>query len=120
MEDEYMTIDGIPVEINGEENILALIYKAGIELPTLCHHGKLSLYGECRMCMVETEEGVLEFACSTPPRRGLCIKTNTPEIARHRRVILGLLLAQPLPDRLRELAEWLGLDTATSAEDLMR
>lgn len=115
---EYLTIDGIPVEIEGEESILALIYKAGIELPTLCHHGEMPLYGDCRMCMVETREGALEFACSTPPRAGLHIKTDTPEIARYRRVILGLLLARPLPDRLRELAEWLGLaDAAPEAPE---
>lgn len=117
---EYMTIDGIPVEINGEESILALIYKAGIELPTLCHHGEIPLYGECRMCMVETQEGTWEFACSTPPRSGMNIKTNTPEIEQHRRVLLGLLLANPVPDRLRELAEWLGIPTPCGAAPCSR
>jgi hypothetical protein len=39
------TIDGVQVEINGEENILALMPKAGTELPVFCHHGKCLLYG---------------------------------------------------------------------------
>ncbi|MDR0685835.1 MAG: (2Fe-2S)-binding protein, partial [Spirochaetaceae bacterium] len=92
-DDEYMTIDGISVKIDGEKSILDVITKAGIELPTLCRHGELPLYGECRMCMVETGEGEIEFACSTPPSAGMNIKTSTEEIQRYRRVILGLLLS---------------------------
>jgi NADH-quinone oxidoreductase subunit G len=106
---EFMTIDGMAVEINGEKSILELIRKAGIELFTFCNHREFPLYGDCRMCMVETGEGGLEFACSTPPRPGLTIRTNTPEILVYRRVILKLMLANPVPDRLRELAECLGV-----------
>lgn len=51
---EYMLIDGNPVEINDEKNLLEVIRKAGIELPTFCYHSELSVYGACRMCMVET------------------------------------------------------------------
>ena len=46
---EYMLIDGNPVEINGEKNLLEVIRKAGIELPTFCYHSELSEYGACRM-----------------------------------------------------------------------
>ena len=46
---EYMLIDGNPVEINGEKNLLEVIRKAGIELPTFCYHSELSVYGACRM-----------------------------------------------------------------------
>ncbi len=49
-----MTIDGIPVEIEGEKNILELVRKAGIDLPTFCYHSELSIHGACRMCMVRT------------------------------------------------------------------
>ena len=48
-----MIIDNIPVAINGEKNLLELIRKAGIELPTFCYYSELSVYGACRMCMVE-------------------------------------------------------------------
>ena len=41
---EYMLIDGNPVEINGEKNLLEVIRKAGIELPTFCYHSELSVY----------------------------------------------------------------------------
>ena len=74
---EYLTIDGIPVEIAGEKNLLELIRKAGIDIPTFCYHSELSIYGACRMCMVENEKGGLEAACSTPPRAGMNIRTNT-------------------------------------------
>ena len=54
---KYMTIDGIPVEIAGEKNVLEVIRKAGIQLPTFCYYSELSIYGACRMCMVENKWG---------------------------------------------------------------
>jgi NADH-quinone oxidoreductase subunit G len=95
---DYMIIDNIPVEIAGEKNILELIRKAGIELPTFCYHSELSIYGACRMCMVETERGGLEAACSAPPRAGMKIRTNTERLRRYRRMILELLLANHCRD----------------------
>ena len=68
MEAKFMTIDHIPVEIEGEKNILSVIRKRGIDLPTFCYYSELSIQGACRMCMVEDEErGSLMAACSTPP-----------------------------------------------------
>jgi NADH-quinone oxidoreductase subunit G len=114
-EREYITIDGIPVEIAGEKNILTLIRKAGIELPTFCYHSELSVYGACRMCMVETGRGGFEAACSTPPRAGMQVRTNTERLRRYRKMILELLLSNHCRDctaceknghcKLRELAE---------------
>ncbi|MDR1637158.1 MAG: [FeFe] hydrogenase, group A [Treponema sp.] len=95
---EYMTIDGFPVEINGEKNLLELIRKAGIDLPTFCYHSELSIYGACRMCMVETGGGDLEAACSTPPRPGMSIRTNVERLRRYRKNILELLLANHCRD----------------------
>ncbi|MDR3193543.1 MAG: [FeFe] hydrogenase, group A [Treponema sp.] len=112
---EYMTIDGLPVEINGEKNILELIRKAGIDLPTFCYHSDLSIYGACRMCMVETERGGLEAACSTPPRAGMKIRTNVERLRKYRKMILELLLSNHCRDcttcnrnrncKLQELAD---------------
>ena len=50
---EFMYVDDIPVVINGEKNMLQLIRKTGVKLPTFCYHTDLSIYGACRMCMVE-------------------------------------------------------------------
>ena len=95
---KFMTIDGLPVEINGESNLLELIRKAGIKIPTFCYHSELSVYGACRMCMVENERGMLMAACSTAPREGTDIRTNTERLRRYRKNILELLLANHCRD----------------------
>ena len=59
MEKKFMYVDDIAVELNGEKNVLEVIRKAGIDMPTLCYHPELSIYGACRMCMFETSAAVL-------------------------------------------------------------
>jgi len=120
MRGEFVTIDGIPVEIENEKNLLELIRKAGIKMPTFCYHSELSVYGACRMCMVENERGQLEAACSTPPRPGMSVKTNTERLRKYRKMILELLLANHCRDcttcdnngkcKLQELAERFHID----------
>lgn len=95
---EYMIIDGIKAEINGEKNILELARKVGIEIPAFCYDPELSIYGACRMCMFEDERGRLEASCSTPPRAGMVIKTNTAKLRKYRKMILELLLANHCRD----------------------
>lgn len=97
-EKQYMTIDGMPVEINGEKNLLELIRKLGIQMPTFCYHTELSVYGACRMCVIETDRGAIEAACSTPPRAGMVIRTNTERLRKYRKNILELLLANHCRD----------------------
>lgn len=114
-----MFVDGREVEINGEKNLLEVIRKAGIDLPTFCYHSELSVYGACRMCMVEDERGKLYAACVQPPADGMKIHTNTERLMHHRRVILELLLSNHNRDcttcekngscRLQELAYRLGV-----------
>ena len=98
MDKQFLTIDGIPVEINGEKNLLELIRKVGINIPTFCYNSELSVYGACRMCMVENEWGGLDAACSTPPKAGMNIKTNTQKLRKYRKNILELLLANHCRD----------------------
>ncbi|MEA4847478.1 MAG: [FeFe] hydrogenase, group A [Clostridiaceae bacterium] len=93
-----MIIDGIPVAIEGEKNILEVIRKAGIKLPTFCYHSELSIYGACRMCMVEDEKGRLDAACSAEPRAGMVIRTNTEKLQKYRKMILELILANHCRD----------------------
>lgn len=88
-----MLIDGQPVPFTDEKQILQVIRKAGIDLPTFCYNSELSIYGACRMCMVEDEWGGLMTSCSTPPRDGMKIRTNTQQLRKHRRMILELILA---------------------------
>lgn len=119
MTGQFMLIDDIPVEINGEKNILELVRKAGIDLPTLCYYSELSVYGACRMCMVENKWGGMEAACSTPPKANMEIYTNTPKLRKYKKMILELLLAAHCRDcttceksgqcKLQELAKQFGI-----------
>ena len=121
MNQGYVTIDGMPVEIEGEKNLLSLIRKAGIELPAFCYHSELSIYGACRMCMVENQWGGLDAACSTPPKAGTMILTNTERLRNYRKNILELLLANHCRDcttcsnngncKLQSLAMRFGINT---------
>ena len=90
---KYMTINNRKVAFDNEKNVLAVIRKEGIELPTFCYHSELSTYGACRMCIVEDDRGRIFASCSETPRDGMVIYTNTPRVQHHRRVILELLLA---------------------------
>ena len=48
-----MIIDGVRVPFDGEKNVLAVVRKAGSDNPTYCYYSDLSVYGACRLCMVE-------------------------------------------------------------------
>lgn len=98
MSGQFMLIDNIPVEINGEKNILELIRKAGIDLPTFCYYSELSVYGACRLCVVENKWGGIDASCSTPPREGMAVYTNTPKLRKYRKMILELILANHCRD----------------------
>lgn len=116
---KYMIIDGEHVEFTDEKNILAVIRKAGIILPTFCYYSDLSIYGACRMCVVEDKWGGIIASCSTPPKDGMEIRTNTPQLYYHRKRILELLLAAHCRDcttcekngkcKLQELASRFGI-----------
>ena len=93
-----MTVDGVPVLIEGERNLLEVIAKVGTIMPVFCYHSYLSIYGACRMCMVEDDRGRLLAACSTLPEEGMKIRTNTGRLRRYRKNILELLLAEHCRD----------------------
>lgn len=95
---DYITIDSIKVPIEGEKNVLSLIRKAGIDLPTFCYHSELSIYGACRMCVVEDDRGRIFASCSEQPRPGMVIHTNTKRIQNYRKLIIELLLASHCRD----------------------
>ncbi|MDR2551318.1 MAG: [FeFe] hydrogenase, group A [Desulfobulbus sp.] len=88
-----LTIDGRNVAIEGEKNLLELVRKIGIDLPTFCYHSDLSVYGACRLCLVDVEGRGVLGACSTPPEPGLVIRTNTQELREIRKIAIELLLA---------------------------
>lgn len=114
-----MTIDGQAIEFTDEPNVLSVIRKAGIDIPTLCYHSELSIYGACRLCTVEDDRGKTFASCSEKPRNGMIIYTNTPRLMRYRKLILELLLAAHCRDcttciksgecHLQELAHRMGV-----------
>ena len=114
-----MTIDGQSIEFTDEPNVLSVIRKAGIDIPTLCYHSELSRYGACRLCTVENDRGKTFASCSEKPKDGMVIYTNTPRLMRYRKLILELLLAAHCRDcttciksgecHLQELAHRMGV-----------
>ena len=114
-----MTIDGQAIAFTDEPNVLSVIRKAGIDIPTLCYHSELSIYGACRLCTVEDDRGKTFASCSEKPRDGMIIYTNTPRLMRYRKLILELLLAAHCRDcttciksgecHLQELAHRMGV-----------
>lgn len=114
-----MMIDGRRVEFTDEPNVLAVIRKAGIDIPTLCYHSELSIYGACRLCTVENEWGKTFASCSEKPKDGMVIYTNTPRLIKYRKQIIELLLASHCRDcttciksgecHLQDLAHRLGV-----------
>ena len=76
----YMTINNRRVEFTDEKNVLSVIRKSGIDLPTFCYHSELSTYGACRMCVVEDDRGRIFASCSETPRDKMVIYTNTPRL----------------------------------------
>jgi NADH-quinone oxidoreductase subunit G len=88
-----ITIDGRKVEFTDEKNVLSIIRKAGIDIPTLCYHSELSTFGACRLCTVEDDRGRMFASCSEEPRDGMVIFTNTGKLRKYRKLIIELLLA---------------------------
>ncbi len=121
MDNKTLKINGREVAITGERNLLELIRKAGIELPTFCYHSELSIYGACRLCLVEIEGRGIFASCSTAPEPGMSVLTDTREIRKMRKINVELLLANhrrecPSCSRsancsLQSIARKLGVDT---------
>lgn len=88
-----LTVDGREAPINGERNLLEVIRKANIDLPTFCYHSELSVYGACRLCLVQVEGRGIVASCSTPPEPGMVVYTQTEEVREIRRIAVELLLA---------------------------
>jgi len=91
-------IDGKPVSVPEGTTILEAGRKAGIEIPTLCHHPALEPYGVCRVCIVELKRGRrvrVVTACNFPIEGdGLEVFTNSERIQKDRRIVIELILAR--------------------------
>jgi len=82
------------VEIEEGLTVLQACEKAGVEIPRFCYHEKLSIAGNCRMCLVEMEKSPKPIAsCAMPASDGMVIRTNTPKIEKSRKGVMEFLLA---------------------------
>ena len=75
------------------ENLIDAAARAGVHIPHFCYHPALTVAGNCRQCLVQIEGvGKPQIACNTPPKDGMVVRTDTPEIREAQRGVLEYLL----------------------------
>ncbi len=80
-----LTIDGREVEVEAGLTVLQACEQIGIEIPRFCYHERLTIAGNCRMCLVEMERAPKPVAsCAMPVGEGMVIHTNTPAVQKMR------------------------------------
>jgi NADH-quinone oxidoreductase subunit G len=88
-----MTIDGIEIEVPAGITVLQACEMAGKEIPRFCYHERLSVAGNCRMCLVEQEKAPKPIAsCAMPVAEGMVIKTDSPMVKKARQGVMEFLL----------------------------
>ena len=88
-----LTIDGIEVEVADGLTVLQACEQIGIEIPRFCYHERLTVAGNCRMCLVEMERAPKPVAsCAMPVGEGMVITTNSPAVKKMRQGVMELLL----------------------------
>ena len=89
-----LKINEIDIEVEDGTTVLQACEKAGFEIPRFCYHEKLSIAGNCRMCLVEMEKSPKPIAsCAMPASDGMNIKTNTQLVEKARKGVMEFLLA---------------------------
>ena len=87
-------VNNIDIEIEEGLTVLQACELAGVEIPRFCYHEKLSIAGNCRMCLVEIEKSPKPVAsCAMPVAEGMNIKTNTSFVEKSRKGVMEFLLA---------------------------
>ena len=87
-------VNDIDVEVEQGLTVLQACELAGVEIPRFCYHEKLSIAGNCRMCLVEIEQSPKPVAsCAMPVTEGMNIKTNTSLVEKARKGVMEFLLA---------------------------
>ena len=89
-----LKVNDIDVEVEEGLTVLQACERAGVEIPRFCYHEKLSIAGNCRMCLVEMEKSPKPIAsCAMPAAEGMNIKTNTSLVEKARKGVMEFLLA---------------------------
>ena len=88
-----LTVDGIEVEVPVGATVLQACEAAGVEIPRFCYHERLSIAGNCRMCLVEMEKAPKPVAsCAMPAADGQVVLTTTPKVKKAREGVMEFLL----------------------------
>lgn len=117
-----LTIDGKEITVAYGTPLLQALRDNDIHVPTLCHHDDLSVFGGCRLCLVEIEgRNALTASCSFPITEPIAVKSSSPRIRSARRHSVELLLSEHCGDcysckrngncELQDLAREFGVDT---------
>ncbi len=109
-------IDNSMVQVEEGTMIIEAAKKAGIVVPTLCHHEAVKPYGSCRLCMVEVVQNKqqrLVTSCNYPVEPGMQVFTNTDRVRKIRRMLVELLLARcPDVPVLQTMARQMGIESS--------
>ena len=88
-----LTIDGVEVEVPPGSALIQACELAGREVPRFCYHERLSIAGNCRMCLVEVEKAPKPIAsCGYPVAEGMVVHTDSPMVRQARRGVMEFLL----------------------------
>ncbi|MGH7185703.1 MAG: 2Fe-2S iron-sulfur cluster-binding protein, partial [Pseudomonadota bacterium] len=84
-----LTVDGIEVEVPPGATVLQACEAAGAEIPRFCYHERLSIAGNCRMCLVEMEKSPKPIAsCAMPAGEGMVIRTRGEAVRKARQGVM--------------------------------
>lgn len=90
-----ITIDGKKLEVPAGITVIEAARQAGIEIPTLCDHPKLTPYGGCRLCLVEVEGArTLQTSCTLPVNNNMVVHTDTEKVREARKFVLTMLFSE--------------------------
>ena len=86
-------VNGVEISVDSRISVLQACEIAGFDIPRFCYHERLSVAGNCRMCLVEVEKAPkLAASCAMPLMPGMRIKTNSPAVRKAREGVLEFLL----------------------------
>jgi NADH-quinone oxidoreductase subunit G len=124
-----VTVDGIEVDVPNGSSVLQACEAAGKEIPRFCYHERLSIAGNCRMCLVEIEKAPPKpiSSCTYPVADGMVVHTDSPMVRNGRRGVMEFLLINhpldcPICDQggecdLQDQAMGYGMDHSRYAEN---
>ena len=89
-----VTVDGLELDVPAGATVLQACEMAGKEIPRFCYHERLSIAGNCRMCLVEVAPGPPkpQASCALPATEGQVIRTDTPMVKKAREGVMEFLL----------------------------